>query len=230
MNFDFREFFLKAIPYVASFCGGVLLFLLSKGSVKNPDVMDLMTNISASLLSIPVVFLLYDYTNYRISKKLQKTLTETTNEKLDVLLLSLILLFRQILNIRKKLTFASLNKMSGLSVSYIERNLKVGAIHLNTLHKYHDYLEELIYRSAKSGILSAEQLQSLSELAREILRMENEYKFSKDKRNFAKHISEVIKMVSDWLDSDASVAIRFQKLLGTAGDKNEAETEKYEIK
>lgn len=230
MNFDFREFFLKAIPYVASFVGGALLFVFSKGSIKSPDLMDLMTNISASLLSIPVVFLLYDYTNYRVSKKLQTTLTETTNEKLDVLLLSLVLLFRQILGIRKKLTFASLNKMTSLSVTYIEKNINIKDVHLETLHKYHDYLEELLYRSAKTGILTAEQLQSLSDLAREILRMENEYKFRKDKKDFAKHILNVLKMISDWLDSDASVAIKFQELLGTADSKSEDGKEKYEIK
>ena len=65
MVIKLRNILLKMIPYVLSVAGGLILFIVTKDEVHNPNVTDLINNISASLLSIPLVFLLYDYTNYR---------------------------------------------------------------------------------------------------------------------------------------------------------------------
>ena len=58
MNIELRDVLLKSIPYLLSIAGGVALFLITVDNVRDPAVSDLMNNISASLLSIPIVFLL----------------------------------------------------------------------------------------------------------------------------------------------------------------------------
>ncbi len=72
MTINWRNLFLKSIPYLLSITGGAALFLLTKDEISDPELADLVTNMSASLLSIPLVFLLYDYSNYQISRKLKK--------------------------------------------------------------------------------------------------------------------------------------------------------------
>ena len=61
MNIQLRNILLKSVPYMLSVAGGITLFVLTKDNIHNPSVADLIDNIAASLLSIPVVFLLYDY-------------------------------------------------------------------------------------------------------------------------------------------------------------------------
>ena len=65
MKFNLRDFLLKMIPYVLSIAGGLVLFIVTKDDIHDPSVTDLINNIAASLLSIPLVFLLYDYSNYQ---------------------------------------------------------------------------------------------------------------------------------------------------------------------
>ncbi len=72
MAINWRTLFLKSIPYLLSISGGAALFLLTKDEISDPELADLVTNMSASLLSIPLVFLLYDYSNYKISRKLKQ--------------------------------------------------------------------------------------------------------------------------------------------------------------
>ena len=122
---NIQNVLLKMIPYVLSVAGGVALFVFTMDEIKNPDVTDLINNISASLLSIPLVFLLYDYTNYRVSKQLNKTMADSMTDKINIILLNLIMIIRQMLGIRGTLTFASMNKMSNLSQSKIVANLKI---------------------------------------------------------------------------------------------------------
>ena len=63
---------LKSIPYVLSIAGGVFVFDLSKDYLHDPSWIDLMNNVAASLLAIPLVFLFYDYSNFLITRRMHK--------------------------------------------------------------------------------------------------------------------------------------------------------------
>ncbi len=72
MAIKMRNFLLKSIPYLLSITGGAVLYLVTKDEIHDPSLADLVTNIAASLLSIPLVFLLYDYSNYWVNRKLKE--------------------------------------------------------------------------------------------------------------------------------------------------------------
>lgn len=216
MKINLRDIFLKMIPYVLSVAGGLVLFILTKDDVHNPNVTDLINNISASLLSIPLVFLLYDYSNYLVSRRLKKTLADNMVDKISVLLLNLIMIIRQIIGARGKLTFASLNNMGDLSVSYIATHLKITSSAMNGLRECRDNLDNLIYHNTNANVLSADEIQSLSALMREISQLINEHSFRKNHRVAAKYIKNIIGHITDWMDADAFASMHFQQLLGTA--------------
>ena len=51
---------LKSLPYISSVGAGIGVYYLSKYYLPDEQLFDLMTNVSASLLSIPLVFLFYE--------------------------------------------------------------------------------------------------------------------------------------------------------------------------
>lgn len=216
MKINLRDIFLKMIPYVLSVAGGLVLFILTKDDVHNPNVTDLINNISASLLSIPLVFLLYDYSNYLVSRRLKKTLADNMGDKISVLLLNLTIIIRQIIGARGKLTFASLNNMGDLSLSYIAMHLKITSSAMNGLRECRDNLDNLIYHNTNANVLSADEIQSLSVLMREISQLINEHSFRKNRHVAAKYIKNIIGHITDWMDADAFASMHFQQLLGTA--------------
>ena len=216
MKFSLRDFLLKMIPYVLSIVGGLVLFIVTKDDVHDPNVTDLINNIAASLLSIPLVFLLYDYSNYRVSKQLKKTLADNMGDKINVLLLKLIITTRQIIGIRTKLTFTSLNNMDDISITHIATKIKITPSAINNLRQCRDDIDNLIYHNANSNVLSGDQIQSLSGLMHALSQLINEHEFRRNHRAAAKYIKNIISHITDWMDSDALAAMHFQQLLGTA--------------
>lgn len=216
MKFSLRDFLLKTIPYILSIAGGLTLFIITKDDVHDPNVTDLINNIAASLLSIPLVFLLYDYTNYRVSKQLKKTLADSVGDKINVILLRVVIVIRGIIGMRKKLTFMTLNNMSDISISRISSRLKITPLALSELHSLHDQLYDFIYHGANTNVLSVDQIQSLSGLLHEISQLINEHEFRRNRRIAAKYIKNIMGHIADWMDSDALAAMHFQQLLGNA--------------
>ena len=228
MALNLRSFLLKTIPYMLSIAGGWVLFKLTENNVSNENLSDLVNNIAASLLAIPLVFLLYDYSNYLVSNQLNKTMASHTTDKLNIILLNFILIMRQILGVRSKLTFASLNNMADLSVSKIALKLKITPAQIKELRIYENQLDVLIDSSVKSNILTNDQIQMLTGLMREVALLINEHNFRHNRHIAAKYIINIIGKIIDWLDSDAFASMHFQQLLGLAemGEQNDKNTVK----
>lgn len=216
MGIRLRDVFLKSIPYLLSIAGGVALFTLTKDNIADKDLADLVTNIAASLLSIPLVFLLYDYSNSRISNKLNTTLAANMTDKINVLVLNIIMLLRRSIGVRGRATLESLNRMDGLTAKSIAQKIKLTRPTIKTLRAYHTELESLLYSVAQSNLLSLNQVQTLAGLGRELLHLVNETRFRNSRTVIARHVENIVTHVTDWLDADAGGAIDFEHLLAAA--------------
>ncbi len=220
MAIKLRDILLKSIPYLLSIAGGLVLFILTKDNIKNENVADLINNIAASLLSIPLVFLLYDYSNSRISRRLSQTMAENMADKVNLLVMNLTILMRRISGVRGKLTLAAVNKMGDWRPSRIAERMKITQADIDELRKYRDELDNLIYKYARENILSVDRAQDLSAMARDMSHLINEHKFYSNKKITSKYVASIITRITDWLDTDAEMAMHFQQLLqqGTITD------------
>ncbi len=216
MKFKLHDVLLKSIPYLLSVAGGATLFLLTADNIKNENLADLINNIAASLLAIPLVFLLYDYSNYRISRQLNKTLADNMNDKINSLLINIFLLLRKMMGMRGKISFETLNKMADLRTNEIAARLKITPALVGQLRTYHADLDNLIYTNAKNNILTLAQIQALSDVARDIGHLINEHSFHKDKKVVAKYIENILGLLTDWMDADADASLDFGRLVGGA--------------
>lgn len=216
MAISLRNIFLKMIPYLLSIAGGIVLFKLTENNIHDPNLSDLINNIAASLLAIPLVFLLYDYSNYRVSSQLNKTMTSHITDKTNIILLNVIIITRQILDIKKKLTFTTLNQMGNMSLSKITNKLKITKKQLDDLRTYCNELDDVVNSSTKNSILTPDQIQVITGLIRDMSLLINEHNFRHNKRIAAKYIENIIGKIIDWLDSDAFAAMHFQQLLDAA--------------
>lgn len=211
-----RDFVLRALPYVASILGGVLLFTISLDNIQDPNVADLITNISASLLAIPLVFLLYDYTNSRVSRRLQETMAVNVDDRINTLVLHVVLVLRKMLGMRGRTTLVNINKMQSISEAHIIKKLRMDDKCMGLLHGYYGELENIIYRYGRENVLSTDDLRLLTELGRHISHVVNEHHLRGNRRILARHVKNTIEKVVDWLDSGAAIAMKFEKLLADA--------------
>ncbi len=221
MAIRIRDVLLKSIPYLLSVAGGLTLFILTQDNIKSPSLADLITNIAASLLAIPLVFLLYDYSNSRISKRLTQTMAENMSDKVNLIIMNLTLLMRRIAGVRGKLSLEALNRMQELRISNIAAKLKITTADMDEMRKYRDELDDLIYKYAKENILSASRAQDLSALARDLSHLINLHKIYSNRKITSKYVVNIINRITDWLDTDAEAGMHFQQLLQQGTNANE---------
>ena len=197
--------------------GGITLFLVTQDNIHSSSLADLINNIAASLLSIPFVFLLYDYSNYRVSRKLNKTLSQNMTARAGTVMLGLIIEMRQIIGMRGgQITLSSINKMQGIGQREIARRTKITKAEIARLREYHSELQNIIYQYSQNNITDHATITDLSELGLDILHLINQYTFHGARAKTAKYIVNIIGRVTDWLDSDAGAAVNFQQLLAAA--------------
>ncbi len=206
-----KNLLLKTIPYILSVIGGITLFLISLDKVRNPNVSGLIDNIAASLLSIPLVFLLYDYTNYRISRQVNRSLASNISDKVNSVILNIVVFLRHSLGLKVNVHLETFNKLQDWSVKKISERLKITRSEMNNLRAYRYEIDEIIYRASKGSVLTSEQEQILSSLSREILHLMTEHNFHRDKTIVAKHVKNIILRIIEWQDSSATMSAGLEK-------------------
>lgn len=201
---------------MVSVLGGIILFSISMDNVKDPALEALISNISASLLAIPLVFLLYDYTNTRVSRRLQETLRTGVQDKTNMIVLHLILVLRRMVKMRGRITRTNIGNLADLSERQILRRLNLRTDYVETLHQYYQDLENLVLGYGKENVFTPEQLRLLSDLARNISHIISVRRLGGNKRVIARHIKNIGNEISDWLDSGAEISENFNQTLANA--------------
>lgn len=201
-----KNLLLRTIPYLLSVIGGITLFLISVDKVKDPNVSGLIDNVAASLLSIPLVFLLYDYTNYRISKQVNRTLATNITDKVNSLILNIVVFLRHSLGLKVNVHLETFNKLQDWSLKKIAQRLKITRAEMNNLRAYRYEIDEILYRASRGNVLTSEQTQILSSLSREILHLMTEHNFHRDKNIVAKHVKNIILRIIEWQDTSESIS------------------------
>lgn len=196
-----------------SIAGGIILYTGAIDNAPNENLRDLTINVSASLLSIPLVFLLYDYTNSRVANQMKRTMINSMTDKLNMLMLNIIGLLRESMGVRSKLTTENLNRMLIWRTPEISKRLKITPRILDKLHEYHNELDTLLFRNSQNLVLGAEQVQILSGLVRDMTHLINENKFRRNRHLSAKYTESMMERILDWMESDNVAAMNLAQHL-----------------
>ncbi len=190
-SMNFIHVFLKTIPYVLSIAGGTIVFDVSQKYMHTAGLKDLLDNISASLLAIPLVFLFYDYSNFLITRRMHKHQHTNIINAVDNHLM-------KILNILKVITGQPhiTIPMQDLNLNY--KKIKCDAKHCRTLRKYLNELEDLLYKSDKIEVLDSQHTQILAFIVQELNQILNEFKYHNPPKEIARYLETTLSMIEDW--------------------------------
>lgn len=185
------HFVLKSIPYVLSIAGGVIVFDLSKDYLHDPNWIDLMNNVAASLLAIPLVFLFYDYSNFLITRRMHKHQHIAVISVLDGYLLKILSDMKNIIGLSHIEV-----PMQDINLNY--KKLNLDAKYIRSIRRQLEKLEDLLYKSDKIEVLDPQHTQILSFIAQELNQIMNECKYHNSAKEIARYIETTLSMIDDW--------------------------------
>ena len=185
------SFTLKSIPYVLSIAGGVIVFDLSKDYLHDPNWIDLMNNVAASLLAIPLVFLFYDYSNFLVTRRMHRHQHASIINILDGYLFKILAQMKNIIGLTRIEV-----PMQDINLNYKKLNLDVK--YLRAIQKQLNNLENLLYKSDKIEVIDPQHTQILSFIAQELNQIMNECKYHNSPREIARYIETTLSMIDNW--------------------------------
>ena len=183
--------FLKMIPYVLSIAGGVFVFDFSQRYLHSPGWIDLMDNVAASLLAIPLVFLFYDYSNFLVTRRVHKHQHTNVINALDGYLFKILAHIKNIIGLPRIEV-----PMQDINLNY--KKLNFDAKYVRGIRKQLKLLEDLLYKSDKIEVLDPQHTQILSFIAQELNQILNELKFHNSPKEIARYLETTLSMIDDW--------------------------------
>ena len=182
---------LKSIPYVLSIVGGICVFDFSQDYLKDPNWIDLMNNVAASLLAIPLVFLFYDYSNFLITRRVHKHQRTSVINTLDGHLFKILTQMKNIIGLPRIEV-----PMQDINLNY--KKLNLDAKYLRAIRKQLKALEDLLYKSDKIEVLDPQHTQILSFVTQELNQILNECKYHNSPKEIARYIETTLSIIDDW--------------------------------
>jgi len=182
---------LKSIPYVLSIAGGVFVFDFSQQYLRDPSWIDLSNNVAASLLAIPLVFLFYDYSNYLVTRRMNRHQHTKIINMLDDCLLKILAQMKNIVGLKRIEV-----PMQDINLNY--KKLDLNPKYLRAIKNQLNNLEDILYKSDKIVVLDPQHTQILSFVAQELNQILNECKFHNSQREIARYIETTLSIIDDW--------------------------------
>ncbi len=216
-----RKFILKSIPYLMAFFGGILMYFLSLRHIHNDSVNDLVSNVAANLIAIPIMFLLYDYSNYKLSTKLNNTLFEGFSFEINSSILKLLRNLHKIMGIKKAISWIVIENMLDKKAKDIKNSIKISVQDIENFKLYKKNLDDLIYKSARSSVMGDNQIKFITEICKNLSHIINETEFRGDKKSNAEYIQNILVSIDNWFETCEEEALKSHKhfqLMETVGE------------
>lgn len=187
----FGNLLLKSIPYVLSIAGGVFVFDFAQDYLQDPSWIDLANNVAASLLAIPLVFLFYEYSNYLVTRRMNKHQYTKIINMLDDCLLKILAQMKNIVGLKRIEV-----PMQDINLNY--KKLNLDPKYLRAIKNQLNNLEDILYKSDKITVLDPQHTQILSFVVQELNQILNECKFHNSLREIARYIETTLSIIDDW--------------------------------
>lgn len=188
----------KALPYTLTFLAGACVFWLS---FARPSVWSAwLVEISGALSAIPIVFLIYEYSNYKMSSRVDKALFDNLSFEINSVMLKTLRFFHDALGSKRQISWSEIEKMLLTTRVEIKKKLKLGRGDVQTLRMYKEKMNDLVYRAADSGVLGAEQFAVAAAIPRELSRLINELEFRGNRDELTDALGKLFKSIDDWFD------------------------------
>lgn len=172
----------------------MVVFDISQNYLHTAGWKDLLDNVAASLLAIPLVFLFYDYSNFLVTRRVHKHQHTNIINTVDGHLLKILGVIKNIIGLPHIEV-----PMQDLNLNY--KKIKCELKYTKALRKHLNELEDLLYKSDKIEVLDSQHTQILSFITQELNQILNEVKYHNPPQEIARYIETTLSMIDDWFYS-----------------------------
>ncbi|WP_428897692.1 hypothetical protein Dip518_001483 [Parelusimicrobium proximum] len=197
-----KRFFLRIIPYLISIIAGLAIYVCSGKYVSDSTLNDLNVNIAAGLLSIPLVFITYEFFSNLSLSNINKAVRGQMIFEINDINISIISSLRKLLSQNTPLTPEELPVFLQTDENNIRKNIVMTDDTGKALQTEKEKLLHIL-NSNNTGIFSAQDLQILFSVSNclGIISKEIIYRDKiKDKKTLITTTHNLLQSLAEWTD------------------------------
>lgn len=223
-----KKLFIKILPFLVAFISGILLYTITDNFITDTGLNNLLINVAAGLVSIPLVFIFYDVINKITSRNLHNSLFESITIEINNQLIELISYLSNILNLKQPETLNELDDFLDLEQSEIYQNLPILPVKTEPLKDIKDQLMQVVHKPSSFEILTETQISALLNITKEISFLIKNLSKKSEKKNLSKHkkiiamnIEYIITNLTTWIESGKKDAFHNHARFSLSNDKKD---------
>jgi predicted nucleic acid-binding protein len=176
--------------------------------IEDHNTHGLMNEIAGALLAVPLVFLLYEYVNHRMSSNVNDKMAESLVFDVNSMVLKVLKELRDILMKKSPLSWGMINKMLRMRVNEIRAAARITNQDIALLKTYKKDLNELSYKLVRTNVLSERQIQMVIAITKQLAHVVNEWEYKGKTPQIAEYMEKLLLSIDDWFDSCERESLR----------------------
>lgn len=196
----------KAVPYILTFMAGAGVFAVS--TYLPTDWSPWLVEISGALSAIPIVFLIYEYTEYLTARSVNKKLFDNISFEINSIVLKILRFYKRSLGVRSEMTFRVAEKMLIRTAHDMEKSLKITKNDIAELKLFKKDFDALIYPAASSNIFNDQQIELIITIPRTLARIINELEYRGKRAELARYTENLFSLLTTWFDTYEEEALK----------------------
>lgn len=221
-----KKLFIKLLPFLVAFISGLILYTVTDKFIQDSGLNNLLINVAAGLVSIPLVFIFYDVINQITSRNLHNTLFESVSIDINNQLTLLINFICELLKINPPTNISELDDFLELESNEIYQKLTDTVADEKSLLQIKNELSDTIHKPVSFEILTEKQISAILNIVKEITFLSKNLntlseKKSKQKKIIALNIEYIIDNIMIWIENGKKEALRNHGRFSLANIKKE---------
>lgn len=207
-----KNMFIRSIPLLLAFLAGLSVFAVAMFVLKEGNIYDIFIEVSGALIGIPFVFFIYDYTEYIISAKLNKTINDSITFEINSIISVVLRQTKEILGIKKEINWDMIQKMLNMKNSEIKKSLTINKQTGTVLRQCKDKLTDLLYRGENVSVMTPEHLQTIVQISKVLSVTAADMEYRKSNRDaIVADIKNLFRLIDQWFDLSEAEALKEHK-------------------
>ncbi len=209
-----KKLLIKILPFLVAFGTGVILYIVTDKFISDVGLNNLLINVSAGLVSIPLVFIFYDVINKLTSRNLHNTLFESVTVEINNQLIDLIHFLASLIGENDPQSMSDLDDFLELEHNEIYQKLKLNGVEFTSLETIKQQLVLVIHKPATFDILTDKQILAVLNVVKEITfliknlkqieKIKNSVRY---KKIIAMNIEYILDNLTSWIESGKKDAL-----------------------
>jgi len=207
----FRYLVLKSLPYILSMSAGIIVHAVSISLIKDHSLNNLLNEIAGSLLAIPVVFVIYELVNYKMSSNVNREMAASLMFDVNAIVLKVLKELRYMLMPKSLLNWNMINKMLRMRAREIRAVAQIADKNITQIKAHKKELNDLSYKLVRIGILSERQIEMVIAMTKQMAHVVNEWEFKRNSLQLSKYVENLLEAIDDWFDSCERESLQSQQ-------------------